>query len=341
MNNTKKILLNCFLFTLLFIITYAIIFKDKSINTVLYSFNSLKYIYLIIGFGMAFLYFLVESYNTKKILESFNQKISILKSLKFTLIGFFFSSITPASSGGQPMQIYYMSKEKISVSHSTMALLINLCGYLISTIFLGILCAIFNPNIVNGKILYLFIIGTFFNSLSLTFTMICIFNQKLALKLVNIFLSILAFFKYKKIDILRRKLFKELEIYNESANYIKANKQTFMKAVVRSFLQLIIYHSLPFFTYRALGLSSTSIFEFIILQSILHCIVSSIPLPGTIGINETVFLFLYGGIFGEFLLTDALVIHRFFSFYLFVIISLLVLICNIIILSRKNKKRSV
>ena len=134
-NDTKKIIFNGFFFIALFTITYSIIFKDKNIDTLLYNIRNLKYIYLVLGIIMTLLYFSVEAYNTKKILESFKQNISFLKSLKFTMIGFFFSSITPASSGGQPMQIYYMAKEKINVSHSTMALLINLCGYLISTIF--------------------------------------------------------------------------------------------------------------------------------------------------------------------------------------------------------------
>ena len=161
---------------------------------------------------MTLLYFSVEAYNTKKILESFKQNISFLKSLKFTMIGFFFSSITPASSGGQPMQIYYMAKEKINVSHSTMALLINLCGYLISTIFIGILCAIFNPEIISGKLFYLFIIGTLFNAISLTFTSIGIFSKNLSLKIIKVIISILKFFKFKKIDKIQKTLYKELDL---------------------------------------------------------------------------------------------------------------------------------
>ena len=58
-------------------------------------------------------------------LKALNEKSTFLENLKYALIGFFFSSITPAASGGQPMQIYYMHKEKISVASSTLALLIR------------------------------------------------------------------------------------------------------------------------------------------------------------------------------------------------------------------------
>ena len=337
MNNTKKIILNASFFIVLFIITYALIFKDKNIDVLMYNLKDLKIIFLVIGIIMTTIYFSIEAYNTKKILESFNHKLSMINSLKFTMIGFFFSSITPASSGGQPMQIYYMSKEKINVSHSTMALLINLCAYNINTVFLGLFCATLNPNIVSGRLLFLFLLGALFNTISLTILLIGIFNNKLALKLVDFFLLVLKKFRYKKIELLKEKTYKELEIYNESANYIKENKGTFFKAIIRAFLQLIVYHSLPYFTYRALGLNSVNIVEFIIIQSILHCTVASLPLPGTIGVNESVFLILYGGIFGELLLTDALIIHRFISFYLFVIISLTVLIINVISLNKKNR----
>ena len=65
------------------------------------------------------------------------EKSTFLKNLKYAAIGFFFSAVTPAASGGQPMQIYYMSKDDIAVSSSTIALLLNLTSMQITNNFYG------------------------------------------------------------------------------------------------------------------------------------------------------------------------------------------------------------
>ena len=60
-----------------------------------------------------------------RILKTLHAKSNFWKNVKYSLIGFFFSGITPAASGGQPMQVYYMHKDKIPAAHATLTLLIN------------------------------------------------------------------------------------------------------------------------------------------------------------------------------------------------------------------------
>ena len=154
------------------------------------------------------LFFFMEAYNIKSILKTFGEKISIFKAYKFTLIGFFFSAITPAATGGQPMEIYYMKKEKISGAHATMALLIQLCGFQISTLSLGVICAIINPGVLKGGLLLLFLVGVTINGFALLLMLVCIFSKRLTAKLVNISIKIMKFFRVKNIEkkIIKRNL---------------------------------------------------------------------------------------------------------------------------------------
>ena len=99
---------------------------------------------------------------------------------------------------------------------------------------------------------------------------------------------------------------------------------------------MVIVQSLPYFIYRAFGLNTYSYLEVLQIQVIVHCTVTCIPLPGSIGISETVFLLTYGAIFGDYL-TNALIVHRGLNFYLFVLISLFVVIINKIYLMKKEK----
>ena len=78
---------------------------------------------------------------------------------------------------------------------------------------------------------------------------------------------------------------------------------------------------------------------FIMLQAILHNSSSSIPLPGAVGITETVFLLIYGYIYTSAdLLQSALIVNRLIMFYIYVIISLIVYLITIF---KSDSKKSV
>lgn len=70
-------------------------------------------------------------------MKALKQKVSYLKCLGFAFVGFYFSSITPSSSGGQPAQMFYMSKAKINLSYSSLNLLIITVVYQIVMMLYG------------------------------------------------------------------------------------------------------------------------------------------------------------------------------------------------------------
>ena len=105
-----------------------------------------------------------------------------------------------------------------------------------------------------------------------------------------------------------------------------------------STINMILYYSVPFFIYKAFGLSGKTIIDIVLLQAIIHGTVCSMPLPGTVGVTETVFLLVYDMIYPSHLLQSALLVNRFINFYLFVFVSLIVYIITKIKLD--NKKNS-
>ena len=338
MKDKKKMIINFLIYVLLFGATYYVIFRKQDMSVLISNFKNTNVIYILIAFGMMILFYLLEALNVRNLLRSFGEKTSLKRTFNSTLIGAFYSAITPASSGGQPMQVYYMSKlYDTKVSKSTLALLIHLFGHQFSIVIIGITCAIFNQMIFDSNLVYLFLIGTFFNFVVLSFYFICIFSESLTNKLVNLAKKIVKVFKPRKCEKINKKIDSELELFHESSEYIKNHQREFMSALLIAVLQVLVNYSIPFFVYKAFGFSGYSIFYFISIQAILFCTVSCIPLPGSVGISETVFLVLYSHIYTDSMLHNALLIHRGISFYLFVLINL-VLINNIIISKRDSKK---
>ena len=340
MKDKKKLIINFIFFSVLFIGTYYIIFKDQDIYSLIDNLKYVNLIYVFIGFLLMICFYLLEAINVKNILNSFGEKITLKQTFNSTLIGAFFSAITPASSGGQPMQVYYLSKKDgVKVSHSTLALLIHLLGHQFSIVSIGIICAILNPIIFQTKIVLLFVIGLSFDLIVLLLYFVLIFSKRITNKLVNLVKKILKLFKLKNYKEIDKKINDELELFHKSSKYIKTHKKEFVKAILIAIAQVLVNYSVAYFIYRSFGLNDFNILYVISLQAILFCTVSCIPLPGSVGISETVFLLIYSYIYPEVLLHNALLLHRGVSFYVFVMINLIVVLITSIKISKRDSHK--
>lgn len=320
----KKTIRNLIVFILLIGLTFYLVFKDQNVLEILNIAVSVKKRYILVAIIAMCLYLLGETINITRILKELGEKSTFLRNIRYTLIGFFFSSITPAASGGQPMEIYYMHKEKIAVANSTLALLVHLTSFQIVTITLGILSTILHFEIVKSGLIYLVVLGILLNSTALTLLAISIFSKRLSKGLINFAVKVLRFFRIPNIEKKQESLEKELEKYQESAVYIKEHKKLMIKTLVTTFIQVIIYYSIPYWVYLAFGFTGYNFFQIVTLQAMLYATVSGIPSPGAVGVSEGAFIEIFKGVFPATMMNSAILLNRGASFYLFVIISAIV-----------------
>lgn len=328
MRKKSKIIRNLLFFVLLIVITFYILLKDQDVTQIFNIIGSANPIYWIIGIVCMLLYIVCEAINIGRTLKALNEKSSFYNNFKYALIGFFFSAITPAASGGQPMQIYYMYKDKISVSNSTLALLMNLSAMQIITISFAFISLCFNYNYMNKVLIIFFIVGIALNMSALALLIVGIFSKRMSKGLINIALKVMKFFRIKNLEAKKEKLEGELVKYQESAVYIKNNKKIMLKVIGTTAIQILLYYSISYWTYRALGLSKNNIFEIITMQAVLFATVSGIPSPGAVGVSEGVFMELFRNIYPEAMMGSAVLLNRGINFYLFVLISAIVVIIN-------------
>lgn len=336
----KRMLFNILIFVVLIVATFWFVFKDQDISKIFDIAKDANPYFLLLGILFMLMYFAMEAINIKSILKSFGNKLSFLKAYKFTMIGFFFAAVTPSATGGQPIEVYYMSKEKIPGAHGALALLVQVCGIQVATMILGTVSMALNTDLLTGPVLWLSIIGFAINGIALVAMLICIFNNKFTRKLVHGFLNVLQHVGMKKIGEKRESIDKSLNQYAEGAKYMKAHKKEFIMAMVRVFIQFCFYFSVPFCIYKAFGLEGMGFFQIFALQAILFMATSALPLPGAIGASESVFLSLFGLAFGAGeMLQSAMLLNRSITFYLFVVVTLFVVFINIVrIKNRKAEK---
>ena len=135
------------------------------------------------------------------------------------------------------------------------------------------------------------------------------------------------------------KLEKELESYQTSAKYIKEHKILMLKTVITTVVQMIAYYSVPYWIYLAFGLKEYNIFEIATLQAVLYATVSGIPSPGSVGVSEGGFLGIFRNVFPETIISSAMLLTRGANFYLFIIISAIIVMISTFRDRREEKKQ--
>jgi len=337
MENKKKsnLFLSFIFFILLIVLTFKILFNGSDVFKILNILKSVNVQFVLIGIFSMFIYLILEGINIGRTLKRLGEKTNFLKNIKYSFIGFFFSSITPAASGGQPMQVYYMYKDNISVANSTLALLINLSSMQIITISFALLSLIFNYHYLNTVLIICFIIGIALNMSALALLIVGIFSKRLSAGLINFALKVLKFFRVKNLDSKKEKFEKELEKYQNSAVYLRANKKMIIKILFTTLVQFTIYYSITYWVYRALGFNKYNIMQIITMQSVLFATVSGIPSPGAVGVSEGAFTEIFRNVYSKDIMSSAVLLNRGINFYLYV------LICAVVTIINHFKKRNV
>ncbi len=310
MKKTKKYFKNFILFVALIVLTFYIILKDRDVTQIFSILSNVDKKFIVFAVLCMFVYIFCEAINIGRTLKVLNEKSSFFRNVKYALIGFFFSSITPAASGGQPMQIYYMYKDRISIANSTLALLINLACVQIVTITMAFVSLAFNYKYLNDFLIGFFVIGIILNLSALVLWLIFIFSKRMTKGLINFTVKILKLFKIKNIEGKQEKLEKELNVYQNSAKYIKSNKILILKNLLTCYFQYIVYFSISYLVYCSFGLSEHNIFEILTLQSVLYATVSGIPSPGAVGVSEGGYIAIFSAVFPETIINRSNVINK-------------------------------
>ena len=337
-NVIKQLVWNAIFFMILMFGTFWLVLKDQDPAELIEIAKGVDTKFLLVGFGAMLLYFAMEAWNIRNILRSFGEKESFWRAYKHTLIGFFFAAVTPGASGGQPIEVYYMTKDGISAGHGSLALLVQVCGVQISMMTLGIIGMFFNAGLLSGPLLTLVIIGLIVNGAALLLMWIAIFSPKLTKKIVHFFVGFIAKIGFKKVLEKRKDIDKSLEQYAKGSVYLKKHPKEFWACIFRAFIQFTCYFSVPYFVYKAFGLSEYSFVQIFAMQSLIFMATSALPIPGAIGASEATFLDLFGMVFGAELLRSATLLNRGITFYAFVFLTMLVVFVNNLLLGRKEKK---
>ena len=327
-NKKKNFLLSFFLFLFLSFILVKKLCYGIDRQALLVNLRRADKNYLYFAFFLALFSIFGEALNLKRLLGLLSYPTKLSKTFKYALTGFFFSSITPSATGGQPVQVYQMKKDGIKVGDSTSILLIQLLSYQLATILIGLISIILNFSTIDSKIIRLLILsGLIINLLGFTLVYLAVFKQGIVERLLKVLDGFLGLFlENKKRERFIEKLEESIEDYRKTGEFFKDKKLDLFKILIVSMGQIISLFSISYFIYLALGARSNSYLDLLSLQSLVYLASSLIPIPGGLGIRERNFSVLYKRVYTRELLEASLVLTRFIDFYLLLILTFLLLI---------------
>lgn len=324
MHSRKKIIWNGIFLLTVFLLTVYGVFHGEDLGKMFAAIREADVKWLVPGVVFVVLFIWGESVIIWYMMRSFGIFLKKRICFLFSSVGFFFSCITPSASGGQPMQIYYMKKEKIPVPVSAVILMVVTITYKLVLVVIGLGILVFGRRFCRhylGGILPVYYLGLALNVACVGFMTILLFHPSLVERFLVKGLGWLENLKVvRRLASRREKLQKAMEVYAETAEYLRENKAVLAVVLFVTFLQRLILFAVTWTVYRAFRMSGVSLADVVLLQAVIAVAVDMLPLPGGMGISESLFLKIFCPVFGHFLL-PAMVLSRGIGYYSQLLIS--------------------
>ncbi len=255
-------------------------------------------------------------------------KVRFIDALKISCVGVFFSAITPSNTGGQPMQLYLMSKMNISVGFGSACMTQKFIVYQFVTMAFSVLAIILNFQhfsiAFQGFWASAFVVLGFLVQLGLTALLLIVcYSERLTGKLLGFVAKLLRKLRVRDSDRKIAKLTREFHMFLDSNRMLAQNKKRMVMIYSLVAVQVLLILSVPFLVYLAFDMPRIASaagqpvgnwFDFICIQSFVLFTSNLIPLPGASGGAEAAFALYYSGFFmGK--TKPAIVAWRFITYY--------------------------
>ena len=268
-------------------------------------------------------------------------KIAFPTSLLVALIGSFYSSVTPAATGGQPMQVLALKRRGIPAGISSSGLAVKFFTFQTALLTIGALMWAVNPGIVDscpGEAKWVVAAGFFLNGLSVAAVLLLAINKNIVRAILTLAVRIGKALRLVK-DVARTasRVDAAINDFHASVDMLTHHPIRLIYLYLLSCLQVLGLMSIAYCVYRALGMNACSYFDILTLQFLLYIAASFTPLPGASGAQEGGFYIFFQHIFPADKLVGALLLWRFFTYYFTLIIGLSAVITDSAVSMRKRK----
>ncbi|MBQ9180471.1 flippase-like domain-containing protein, partial [Candidatus Saccharibacteria bacterium] len=244
---------------------------------------------------------------------------------RVVMLGQYYDNVTPAAIGGQPFQIYYMRKHSgLPRGYTSSIPFVGMIAGQIAFIVLAVVCFFFSDVARENPAL---IVTAWLGLLFYAFWPVMVagvsYFPGATAKFLNFFVKILARLKIvKDREKALARIEKEISEYADAIKMIMKTKGLFKKVLVLAFLFIFLTSIIPYFVLLAFG----GDLDFWACLSTIMAVTSAVyfvPTPGNSVAAEGTFFVVFSSLSTGYIFW-AMLVWRFFSYYIYIIIGALI-----------------
>lgn len=328
----KKRVAQILFFLAVMALTFWAVLHNQNLSEIWQAVRRMKPEYFLAAMLLGIFFVSMEGYMIFRLLSGMNGKSSLFRCIQYSFIGFFYSGITPSATGGQPMQLYYMSKDGNRASDSTVVLMTVALYYklVLVLIGLGILIGWNRPlKYYLGSYYGLYLLGLVLNTALVLLILGVMLFPGTMLGTANAFETMmLRLGLWKPSPKRREKVAGFVASYGQAVSFLKNNKSKLLEILILTFLQRSSVFFLTYLVYLGFGLKGSGAGTVMFLQAAIYIAVDMLPIPGAQGITEAMYQGVYLTVFTEEYLMPSMLVSRSINFYFLLIISLFIIVWN-------------
>ncbi len=334
-----KLVFNLIVFAITVYLAVFFFASEDGLIDLLSTPNSFILGWIIVAFLVFVSNIFIDTVVTIVFVKSKYKEFRFIDALKVAFVGVFFGAITPSNTGGQPMQLYLMSKMNISVGFGSACMTQKFIVYQIVTTVFSIFAVIFKFDYFQDAFTNiwstLFIVFGFSVQMLVTGLFLLVsFCSGITAKIISGIDKLM-----KKIKIIKnpdkkiQRLKREVEMFHKANSELFKNPRIIILTYSLVALQVLASLSVPYFIYISFdmpniavqnGIEPAGFIDFICIQSFVLFTSNLVPLPGASGGAELAFTMYFSKFFviGEVnKIKPAILLWRLITYYGAIIIS--------------------
>ena len=296
--------------------------KQYSIQALWKMMLGMRPLWILAALGLMVVYWVFESLGLHLAVSRFVPTQNPGDTFCATMIGQFFNCITPFSSGGQPMQAWYLVKKGVSLSFASCSLLIKFIVYqFVLTIYSALTLLLCFKSFAGriSSIGWLIFVGFGVNLLVITGLLCLGFLRRPTEKVLYGSVSLL-----KKVKLIseqaaskaKERIQKELMEFYEGFAQIRQDIGGILAMSALTAVQLTAFFLIPLCIFYAFGLGKADVLLMICAGAFVLNFTSFIPLPGAAAGAEIGFHTIFSIFFPTHIRSVAILFWRLLTFYL-------------------------
>ena len=313
-------------------------------DNVVHAFRDADWRFFALMVGLVFVSYAIEGLVLVIFCRLYTRRYKFHQGFCNSLIGQFYSSVTPGASGGQPMQIYTLKSQGMQVSNAASIMVMSFILYQTSLILFDVVALIVEWNVVINITatiegvgwtfpMWPLIIVGFILNLSLIFLFLVMsYSHRVHNFILHYVVGFLGKIRLlKNPDATRESLRVQVENFKIELKRLASNVPVIIVQIVLNLCILFARYSIPYFSAFAVHATGPMFENGFDFMSLLHvCFRTSfhqmvtglIPLPGSAGVSDLFYSYLFSADFaGDGVLGSSQILWRTATFHVVTLVS--------------------